>query len=234
MVKKRATSIAPSPVRSASGPPTATAKAKSAADQRPRSRPGPVDTTYSVAWKFSNAVTRDAPHTRDLLNTIGRRHRQYATLHSESAAYFLRYHRGLTLAVMIFSATTALAISAADTLASITDDWMRFLSGAVLGLVTVLTAINEFMEFQKLEEKHRLACKEHERAFMIIALAITRDLDGGEDDEYEYGPILDAINQIHDRLRRNGVDIPQAILARHKDAKPPWYVFLNDEKASRK
>ena len=198
---------------------------------------GVTDTSFSRA-----AVNvKDKPAMRALCKVIGHRHGIYAGMHAEAAGMQMSHHRSLTVAIMALSAVTAICVSAAETLptnttipgtnetiAGVSEAWIKFMSGAVLGLVTVLSAINEFMEFQKFEEKHRVACVEHERAFMIIAIAVARDLDGGEDDGYSYAPVVDAFNAIHEKLRRNPVDIPESILAQHDNIPPPWHATLSD------
>lgn len=170
------------------------------------------------AWRALPGRARTNENTRRLIARLRVSHRTRAELHWKASQMYLCAHRTFTITIMVVSFVTAVGVNAVNADGTLPEGWINFLSGAVLSLVGVLTAINEFLGYQALEEKHRAAKTGHRNAANFIAAAVARDLDGGPEADFDYGAILDKISEIQTDLQNIDVEIPAWILARHDRA----------------
>ena len=167
------------------------------------------------AWRALPGRAQTNDNTRRLLERMRASHQVRAKMHWEASQMYLCTHRAFTITIMAVSFVTAVAVSAVNADGSLPEGWSNFLSGAVLSLVGVLTAINEFLGYQGLEEKHRSAKTGHRNAANFIATAVARDLDGGPGANFDYGTIFDKVSEIRTELQNIDVEIPARILAKH-------------------
>jgi hypothetical protein len=182
----------------------------------------PPDEDYADVWRAGDPRGRSPTHTRRLLDDMRKRHRAYSAMHADATRTNQIAHRTLTIVIMVVACLTTLVVYAVDADGTLDPSWTTFISSAVLLLVGTLTGINEFLAFQTLEEQHRAAKNSHLSAANYISLAIASELDSAPDVAYDYGVVLDKVQELHDALQNTTVEVPLRILNRYPDAEPPW------------
>lgn len=160
--------------------------------------------------------------SRALLGRMRARHHAYAAMHTAARRSAAVYHRNFTIAILTISLAAGLTSAGLQEFADVR--WTTFASGAALTLVAGLTAINNFLAFQRREEQHRGAKAGHLRAAGLVDIAFACDDDaaaaGGPG--LDFAGVLEELQEIHDGLKNLTVTIPGWVAAKYPEYEAPW------------
>jgi len=170
---------------------------------------------------------------RDLFGQIRERHHAYAAMHTGAGRSAARIHRNFTVAIL---AVTLLAALATNTMQELVDPlWTTLVSNAALALIAGLTAINNFLGYQKRAEQHRSSRMAHLRAASLIDVAIACEEEARAADpsvHYDHTSVLEDIQGIHDSLKENAIEIPGWVAKKYPEYEAPWLLRENPKKGS--
>jgi hypothetical protein len=123
------------------------------------------------------------------------------------------------VAILVITLVTTLATNIIQDL--IAPVWTTLVSNAALVLIAGLTAINNFLGFQKREVEHREARFGHLRVADLIDIAIACD-DEDPEVTYDYSSVLEEVQEIHDNLKKMSVEIPDWLAVMYPEYEAPW------------
>jgi hypothetical protein len=156
---------------------------------------------------------------RSLLEKMRARHHAYAAMHIAAGRSAASFHRNFTVAILVITLVTTLVTNVIQDL--VEPVWTTLVSNVALALIAGLTAINNFLGYQKREVEHRDARNAHLRAADLIDIAIACD-DEDPDVNYDYASVLEEIQEIHDGLKKLTVGIPTWIAEKYPEYEAPW------------
>lgn len=164
---------------------------------------------------------------RALLQKMRERHLAYAAMHAAAARSRKAYHRRFTVAIIALSVLTTIATNAATSYDANSEYidvyWYGQMSNGALAIIGCLTAINNFLGYARRGEQHLNANKAHMRAKDLIDIAFACD-DEDPTSRYDYGGVLQDLQDIHDSLRNISVEIPGWIAKKYPQYEAPWLV----------
>lgn len=208
-----------------SGPPRTDSVVRTAASDATPVSPRRVLLTARSARRrrhTSPAVTGGGPSaegTRALLRQMQARHEAYAAMHTAAGRSAAEYHRYYTVAILVLSLATSLATY---TLSAFEDErWTTLASNIALTATGALTAINNFLGFQKREEQHRVCREAHLNAASLVDIAFACDADNGEE-PYDYSGVLTDLEDIHKALQTHAVQFPEWVARMYPEYEAPW------------
>ena len=165
---------------------------------------------------------------RALLEKMRRRHYAYAAMCSAAARWAAGLHKKLTVAILLVSLLASLVT------AFLQEDrrWAAATGNAALAVVAGLTAVNNFLAFARREEQFRNSKEAHFRAadLIDIALACEDDASGAV---YDYTSVLEEIQEAHDTLKKNAIEIPAWIAKEYPEYEAPWLLRDRADSVSR-
>lgn len=165
---------------------------------------------------------RERGGIRALLASMRERHYAYAAMHTAAARSAARYHRNFTVAILTITLVTTLVTSMIQEVAP--PIWIGLTGNAALALIAGLTAINNFLGYQKREEQHRASKESHLRVVGLIDVAVACDDEAraGRGSRYDFSGVLKEIQEIHDGLKKSAVGIPEWVAKKYPEYEAPW------------
>ena len=158
---------------------------------------------------------------RRLLENMRERHVKYASMHEAAERNSRASHLYCTIAILVTTAVGALGLDILHELHSyVPQIWTALLSNVSLGVVGVLTAINNLVGYDSRAQQHREARIGHIRASELVTVACAID-DEDPTTAYDYTHILSEVQEIHDALKQS-VALPARIARMYPEFEAPW------------
>ncbi|GFR91545.1 hypothetical protein ElyMa_002595300 [Elysia marginata] len=171
------------------------------------------------------------PHAmRRLLEKTRTRHHAYAAMHAAAGRSAASIHKNFTVAILTTTLVTTLATNLMQE-DLIDPRWTTLVSNASLALVAGLTAINNFLGYQKRGAEHREIQNSHLGAAELIDIAIACD-DENPNKVYNYTSVLEEIQEIHKHLKKATVGIPAWVAKKYPEYEAPWLLRKSSPTAS--
>ena len=140
-------------------------------------------------------------------------------MHIAAARSSATDHLNFTVAILMVTLVTSLVTNVVQNL--IPHIWVTLTSNVALALIAGLTAINNFLGYQKREVEHREAKNGHARAAGLIAISLAC-ADDTDPETFDYSKVLTELQEIHDNLKKMTVNIPTWIANRYPEYEAPW------------
>lgn len=152
-----------------------------------------------------------------LLHKTREKHLAYANMHSMASRRYGTLHRILTLAILIITLIATILNSAFEQFAE--RIWHIFVNNITFASIAGLTAINNFLGYQKKEEQHKTLKYEHLSIVNLIEIALVSE---EEDPTGHYHGILMEIQELYEKLKKTSVEIPEWIAKKYPQYEAPW------------
>lgn len=146
-------------------------------------------------------------------------HLAYAAMHNEAARHMHWYHTLFTVLILVLS-LVATVLDNTLSLFSEASVARQVISTIGFGMLAGFTSINNFLGYQKLEEKHIAVKNEHLNAMEVVDAALVHV--ASSHGEYDYSVVEEELQSIHRNLRKTGVTLPYSIARRYPEYEAPW------------
>lgn len=166
----------------------------------------------------SPKVHKSQKNIMEHLERLKNKHMTSSSAHSLTADFYEEVYHALTITIIVVSLLGTLLINILEEPGN--DRTIKIVSSVFYTITATLTAVNNFLGFQKKAQLHIQLRDEHRRLVdnIELALSIKKDNEEERGQDYDFQSILEQIQEINSTLKKASIQIPSHIKRKFRNA----------------